>query len=144
MANAFTPGQADYLDKLNKLWDRVAGVFALTDGAPITVDIAQDERTFSVTLGGNRTINLAGTDSSGTPVALGDASLAALDGKQIVLRLKQDGTGTRVPTWGTGFHFGSDLQAATLSVAAGKTDYIGLIYNHAASRCDVIALSRGY
>jgi hypothetical protein len=137
--STFYPGQTDYLDKLNRLDSRVAGVDAVSDAATIAIDISQDQRTFSFTLGGNRTINLAGNG-----VALGDASLAALDGKQILLRIKQDGTGTRVPTWGTGFHFGSDLQAVTLSTTASKTDYVGLIYNHAASRCDVIALSRGY
>lgn len=143
--SAFPPGIKGPAAKemLNKLWDRVSSVFALTDGATITVDIAQDERVFDVTLGGNRTINLAGTDSDGNAVALGNAALAAIDGKQLLLRVKQDATGTRVPVLGTGFRFGTDLTSITFTTTALKTDYVGLIYNHAAGKCDVVAFVKG-
>ena len=42
-----------------------------------------------------------------------------------------------------GFRFGSTLQSLT-ATAAGKTDYIGAVYNDTDSRWDVIAYAKGY
>lgn len=120
------------------------GVDSLVDGPTIVVNISSIARIKDVTLGGNRTFTFSGTNSVGTVVALGDPALAGLDGKQLLLRVKQDATGSRVPTLGTGVRFGSDLPSVTFSGLPLKTDYVGLIYNHAAATVDVVAFSRGY
>lgn len=129
-STVFYYGQTDYITLLNKLWDRVASVASLVDGASINVNIAADERVFDVTLGGNRTLTASG-------------GAASLDGKIITLRITQ-GTGNNTLTIGSGLRLGADLSSITLSTTAGKTDYLGCIYNHAAGKLDVIALARGY
>lgn len=130
-AIVFKPGQTDYLIWLNKLWNRVSSVAALTDGATITIDLSADERVFDVTLGGNRTLTFINGSAS-------------VDGKQLLLRVKQDATGSRSLTMGAGMRLGSDLALVTLSTAPNKTDYLGLVYNSAAGTLDVLALTRGY
>jgi hypothetical protein len=98
-------------------------VVALTDGATITVNAdTTDEGT--VTLGGNRTI----ANPTGTPVA----------GQKLILRLKQDATGSRTITWGAIYRF-SGGSAPTLTSTAAKTDYLGFEYNAADSKWDCIA-----
>lgn len=103
-------------------------VVALTDAATITTD-ASLGNIFTVTLGGNRTIA-----NPTNPVS----------GQKIVYRLKQDGTGSRTVTWGAAFRWGADVTVPTLSTTAGKTDYVGFIYNAADSKWDGLAVSRGY
>lgn len=104
-------------------------VVALTDGANIATS-ADNGDVFTVTLGGNRTMD----NPTGTPT----------DGQQIVYRIKQDATGSRTLTWGTAFRFSNDVPVPTLSTAAGKTDYVGFQYNATDSKWDCLAVSRGY
>lgn len=145
MATAsFYPGQSDYIAKLNSLWDRVAGVGQLVDGATIDVNISDIYRVYEVTLGGNRTINFTGRDASGNSVALGNSALLELDGRPILLRIKQDVTGSRVPTLGTMVRFGTDLGSITFTTTAAKTDRVALEYHHTAGKVDVIAFARGF
>lgn len=101
---------------------------ALTDGATIATD-ASLGTVFTVTLGGNRTI--------ATPTN-------PRDGKRILYRLKQDGTGSRTVTWGAGFRFGSTYPAPTLSTTAGYTDYIEFVYNSTDARWDCIDYALGF
>lgn len=103
---------------------------ALTDGATISLDISTGE-VFDVTIAGDRTINFTG-------------GAAALDGKRIVIRIKQDGTGTRLITWGTGARFGTDITSITLTTTPSKTDYVGVIYNHASTSFDIVSLTKGF
>jgi hypothetical protein len=98
------------------------GVVALTDGATINTD-AHLGNTFTVTLGGNRTM------AAPTNVATG---------QKIVYRIKQDGTGSRTLTWNAAFRFAGGT-APTLTTTAAKTDYIGFIYNAADSKWDCVA-----
>jgi len=105
-------------------------VATLTDAATISCDISVAD-VFDLTLGGARTINFAGGST-------------ATDGKKILIRVKQDGAGSRTITWGTGARFGTDIPSITLSAAAGKTDYISVVYNHAATSFDLVAFARGY
>jgi hypothetical protein len=149
MAGPFTTGMAGpaAVDQLNALWSRIAGVHALVDGAAIDFNISSIERVFSVTLGGNRTLNPTGRDATGNTVALGHADLAALDGKLIMLRVRQDATGGRLLTLtggAGGFRFGSLLSSVTLSIAPNATDLIGTVYDHANAVLDVASFSPGY
>lgn len=102
--------------------------FALTDASTISVNANNGNRQ-SVTLGGNRTM---GNPSN------------AVNGAQIVFRIKQDGTGSRTVTWSADFRFSTSLPSPTLSTAAGKVDYIGFEYNAADSKWDCLAQNLGF
>lgn len=86
-------------------------VFALTDGATISVD-ASKGNVFTVTLGGSRTM---ATPSN------------PLDGQVIRFRIKQDGTGSRTLSWGAGYDFGAG-GAPALTTTASKTDVLAFEY----------------
>jgi hypothetical protein len=101
---------------------------ALTDGATINTD-ASLGNVFTVTFGGSRTMA---------------APTNAVDGQRIMYRLKQDATGSRVPTWNAIFRFSNDIPNPTLSTTASKTDYISFQYNNTDSKWDCIGVSRGY
>ncbi len=103
-------------------------VIALTDGSTINTDASLGSE-FTVTLGGSRTMA-----NPTNPT----------DGQLIVYRLKQDGSGSKLITWGSAFRFGADITSPTLSTAASKTDYIGFQYNGTDSTWDCVAVARGY
>ena len=65
-------------------------------------------------------------------------------GQQIVIRLKQDATGSRLLTLGSMFRLGTSIASTTLTTTALKTDYLTVVYNAAASKYDVIAFVKGY
>jgi hypothetical protein len=102
---------------------------ALTDGATIAVDAATGTK-FAVTLGGNRTI---------------ENPTNAVDGRVIIFRLRQDGTGTRVVTWGSDYRFRGDLAAANvvLSTAANVVDRVAFEYVAADTKWDCISFVKG-
>lgn len=102
-------------------------VKSVTYGASITADFS-DADVIRITLAGNPTITLAG----------------AQDGQKCILELKQDATGSRTVTWSASVRYGTDLPFITLSTAGGALDRIGLIYNAAAAKYDVVALSKGF
>lgn len=64
------------------------------------------------------------------------------DGQKIVLVLKQDGTGSRVPTLGSGINLGP--LTYTPSTAANKKDYLGMVWDSTTSTWDVLAVGAGY
>lgn len=86
-----------------------AATIALTDGATITPDLNTGIN-FSVTLGGSRT--LANPTNAKT-------------GQSGVIIVTQDGTGSRVLTYGTKYKFpGGAAVGGVLSTAAGSVDVI--------------------
>lgn len=99
-----------------------SGVAALTDGATINTNAALGN-TFTITIAGNRTMA---------------APTNAVSGQKILYRITQDGTGSRTITWDAAFRF-AGATAPTLTTTAAKTDYIGFIYNAAASKWDCVA-----
>jgi len=103
-------------------------VVALTDAATIAID-ASLGNIFKVTLGGNRTL--------GNPTNL-------VAGQKIVVRVKQDGTGSRTLAYDTKYRFGTDVTSPTLTTTAGKTDYLGFIYNADDDKLDCVAVAKGY
>jgi hypothetical protein len=80
-------------------------ITALTDGATITADFA-DSNNFSVTLGGNRTL-----DNPSNIVA----------GQSGCIWITQDGTGSRTLAYGTDWEFTGGT-APTLTTTAGAVD----------------------
>lgn len=95
--------------------------------ASVTADFSAAD-VIRITLAGDPTITVAG----------------AADGQKCVLEMTQDATGGRLVTWGANVRFGTDLPSISLSTAGGALDRIGLIYNAAAAKYDVVALSRGF
>lgn len=89
----------------------------LTDGATITWAIASVfQANATVTLGGNRTLNITGPVSGGT----------------YILRVVQDGTGSRTLTLGTGCTWkvsGGGAGAITLSTAINTIDVLSFYYD---------------
>ncbi len=108
--------------------DTGARVVALTDGATITPNCDTTD-IGKVTIAGNRTI----ANPSGTPVA----------GQKLILRIKQDTTGSRTITWGSNYRFAGGT-APTLTTTASKTDYLGFIYNSDDTKWDCVAVKLNF
>lgn len=107
---AGTDAQAAAYNNLRK--DTLGGKKSLTsnsDGATITFDL-DVSNLHTVTLGGNRTL------------ALSNVSV----GQVFILRLVQDGTGSRVPTFFSTIKWPAGV-APTLSTAANAVDVFGFI-----------------
>lgn len=100
----------------------------LSDGANININ-AREGGFFYVTLGGNRIMN---------------APTNPTDGQYIVIRVKQDGTGSRLLTWNAAFRFSTDLPAPTLSTAGNKMDILGFVYNAQDSKWDYVTEIKGF
>jgi hypothetical protein len=80
-----------------------------TDGSTITFDL-DASNIHSVTLGGNRTLALSNADT----------------GQVFVIRLVQDGTGSRTVTWFSTIKWSGGV-APTLTTTVSKTDVFGFI-----------------
>lgn len=78
--------------------------------------------------------NFTLSNPTGTPI----------DGQMIVWRITQDSVGSRTITLDTDFSLGAGLSSVTLSTTPNKTDYLGVQYDAAASKWQVIALQLGY
>lgn len=83
-----------------------------------------------VTLTGNPTINFTN----------------GVDGQEIVLRLRQDGVGSRTVTWGSMIRFSTDVPSPTLSSSPNELDYLVFRLNEEESSglYDLILLNRGF
>lgn len=122
----------DTLGATSGIWPPSTGgagaVTVLSDGANIATD-ASLGNVFTVTLGGNRTL-----DNPTNPT----------NGQKCIWRFRQDGTGSRTISLGAAFRFGTDITGVTLSTAASKTDFMGAVYNGTDSKWDVVAFVKGY
>ena len=65
-------------------------------------------------------------------------------GQRIMYRIKQDGTGSRILTFGAGFRLGTDISSIVLSTAINKVDYLGVVYDSVDAKFDVVAFVKGY
>ncbi len=140
----FTAKMRNYIEKFNLLWNMHAGYVTLVDGANVSIDLAAGSRLSCVTLGGNRTLNWMGTDSTGVARALGHANLAAYNKRLFLLEVTQDATGNRVPVLGTGWHFGSSLSSLTFTTGANKRDLVGAVYDHDYARMNIASFTPGF
>lgn len=111
-------------------WTRTGKVVtALTDGTNIAVNCDTTD-IGTVTLGGNRTLS----NPTGTPS----------NGQQLIIRVKQDATGSRTLAYGSAYRFSTDVPSPTLTTTAGQTDYLGFVYNSADSKWDLLAITKGF
>lgn len=88
------------------------GTFALTDGATVSIDLANCEN-FRLTLGGNRTLANP-TNATG--------------GQMVNIRVHQDATGSRTLGYGTKYKFPGGT-APVLSTAASAADMLSFQYD---------------
>lgn len=103
-------------------------VVTLTDAATIATDASLGD-VFTVTLGGSRILGAPTNPKAGM---------------KRTWRIRQDGSGSHTLTYNSVFRFSTTVVSPTLSTAAGKTDYIGAIYNEEDSKWDVVAVDLGH
>lgn len=87
------------------------GVKTLTDGSTVTLDPRVSPK-MQVTLGGNRTLAIAGAN--------------CYVGQVLMIKLIQDGTGSRTVTWFSTINWAGG-SAPTLTTTANRADVIGLV-----------------
>jgi hypothetical protein len=100
-------------------------VATMTYATPLTLDWDAYD-VIKVTLAGPCTFNHSG----GT------------DGSRKTLEVKQDGTGSRVATWGTGSRFGATIPSPTLTTTANKMDRLEFVKS--STNYDLVAINKGY
>jgi len=105
-ANIFA---SDYNDLRADVKNGVKNITSNSDGATVTFNLATSN-IHTVTLGGNRTLALSN-------VAVGQA---------FMLRLVQDGNGSRTVTWFSTIKWAGG-SAPSLSTTAGATDVFGFL-----------------
>ena len=103
-------------------------VTTLTDGATINIDAATGD-VFTVTIAGNRTIA---------------APTNPVNGRLMMLRIRQDATGSRTITWNAAFAFTAGLPAPTLTTGANKIDYVGFVYDSTTAKWHCISYVLGH
>lgn len=67
-----------------------------------------------------------------------------VNGKLICYKIKQDGTGSRVITWGSAFRGSTDVTLPVLTTTANYVDYILFIYDSVVDKWNCLAVSKGY
>lgn len=115
--------------KLLSTTNRMFRTGVVTDGATVT----PDPTTLDIglwTIAGNRTVAAPTLTSSGNP--------PVVDGQQLLLRITQDATGTRIPTWNAIYRFPNGV-TPTLSTTPSKTDILLFQYNLADAKWDCLS-----
>lgn len=106
------------------------GISVLTWAASVTVNLAgfPDNLVYRLTLAGNTTLNIAG----------------GYDGQRARIELRQDATGGRTVTLGTGPWDLGDLGSFTMSSGANKKDTLGVMYDGQLAAYSVLAMRQNY
>ena len=136
-----SPAVNDTYTFSGKTWTYNGTGWALSSNVAWKAPIVQ-----TVSYSSTPSINWAGIDVSKITLT-GNATITntgAVDGQKMLLEVTQDGAGSRTISFTSETRFGTDITAITLSTTASKTDRIGLVYNSAASKYDVIAFVKGY
>jgi hypothetical protein len=107
---------------------RIIAPNVLTSGATVAVDAS---------LGDYFTLTAAQSFTLSNPTN-------PTDGQRLIVRILQDGTGSRILTLDTKYRLGTDIPTVVLTTAINKADYLGFIYNLAADKWDVVAFTKGF
>lgn len=67
-----------------------------------------------------------------------------VNGKKIIYKIKQDGTGSRVITFGSNFRGSTSLALPTLTTTANAVDIIGFVYDAIVGKWNCWAVQQGY
>jgi hypothetical protein len=89
------------------------------------------------------TTDLLEVDDLTGPLLVANPVGTPRDGQTLTLRLAQDATGGRVMTFGTAYHFGSDVTAA-MPTTADKGWQIAFAWNAGAARWWATSIARGF
>lgn len=119
-AEVIAPEKLNFNDASAGMW------FALTDGATITPDFANGDFQY-VTLGGNRTF----------AAPLNPPTAASLKSNRIILRIRQDATGSRTITWNAVYRFPNGI-TPILTTTAAKSDYFAFLFNEVDTKWDLV------
>ena len=102
-----------------------------TDAADARGDLSLNQTLNTGTDGLTVTFNIAnGTDNLHTVTLAGDRTLAVSNvdvGNRFIIRITQDGTGTRVPSWWSTINWADGGTSPTLTTTVSKTDVFGFI-----------------
>ena len=136
-------GRVFYSDGASK-WTFDGGIVRKT-GATFTGPVIVSPTT--VTYAGSVAID-ASTVAEAQITLTGNLSLAnptgGTHGQKLLLVLTQGGSGSYTVTFaGSKFAFTADITSFTASTAVGKIDYIGLRYDSARDKWDIIAVNKG-
>ena len=102
-------------------------IASLAFGTTMNINVDKQEM-IDITLTDNCTINFSG----------------ARDGQSFILRIRQDGSGNRVVTWGTMCRASTTVALPSVSTGANKLDYIGFRYNGTDNKYDIMAANKGF
>lgn len=114
--------------------------FAKMVQTPVTLT---DASTVAVDASLGNTFRLTMTSGIGATRALGNPTNST-DGQMIIIEVIQDGTGSRLLTYGTNYAFGTTVTSPVLTTTASKADFIGFMYNSTAGKWRCIAFAPGY
>jgi hypothetical protein len=127
----YTIGTNFFPVALKKHWNSpefgVTQVATVTSAETISVDLTKF-KIADITLDQSPTINLTG----------------GVDGQEVLLRIRQDATGSRVVTWGTMCRGSSDLALPVLTTTASYMDYVKFRYNATDTKYDCTKVIKGF
>jgi hypothetical protein len=121
-------------DAVNKLYvdnlavaTREARIYTnLSASGTLTVDWSNYDEA-RLTLTGNIIISMTG----------------GYDGQKVMLKLKQDSTGSRLVTLGGNVRYNADITAFTATTTANKIDRVGFVLDIPDGRYDIVAVAKG-
>lgn len=103
------------------------GVQALTSAASVTVDWSNG-KTAKITLAHDVDFTFSG----------------GIDGDKLVLRIKQNDTLAKTPTWPGTIRYGTDLTSIVIPTDLSKQHYLGFLYDGDASKYDFVSEVKGF
>jgi hypothetical protein len=121
-------------------YDSAIGVWKNTHQVAPKIDtVTASTSSATVSFDGKDLVRVA-LNTSVTSLTVSGAS----DGQKCMIEITQGGSGSNTITWPSNFRYGTDLTSIVLSTSVGKTDRVGLIYNAAIDKYDVVALLKGF
>jgi hypothetical protein len=134
--------------------NRSIGISAATAsaaGSMSAADKAKLDRVGTVVSAGTITTNYTPDAAAGDEfdITLGAATVTinaptnATNGRRVMYRFRQDGTGNRGIALNAIFRFGADITGYTPSTAINKTDYVQTVYNSTDTKWDVVSVIKG-
>ena len=89
-------------------------------------------------------MTIADITLTGNTTVLLQESVPITDGRPLLLRVRQDATGSRTMSFITPARFSDDLPPPTLSTIANSLDYLLFRFNTADAKYDLLSINRGF
>jgi hypothetical protein len=101
-----------------------------------------------ITLTPSATVTVDWSIGSFQEIVLSDDTVftfsGGIDGDKLVLRIKQNDSVAKTVTLPGDVRFGTDITAYVVTATLEKQDYLGFIYDGAASKYDLVSVVKGY